>query len=65
MLGLLGAREDKAREEISRLREEAERVQAVLVAAEGALARLGGAGATVAEVPAETAAPATEDRQSA
>jgi hypothetical protein len=41
---------------------ETERVQAVLVAA---LARLGGARATVAMVLAETPAPATEDRQAA
>ncbi|MFF4728716.1 hypothetical protein ACFY3M_25835 [Streptomyces mirabilis] len=54
VLGLLEAREKKAREEVARLREEAERVQAALAVAEGALVRLSGARATVAEVLDET-----------
>lgn len=53
VLGLLEAREKKVREEVARLREEAERVQAALVAAEGALARLAGARETVSEVLGE------------
>jgi hypothetical protein len=53
VLGLLEAREKSAREEVARLREEAERVQAALGAAESALARPADARATVAEVLAE------------
>ncbi|MEU5893912.1 hypothetical protein ABZ835_45020 [Streptomyces sp. NPDC047461] len=47
VLGLLEAREKRVREEIARLREEAERVQAALSEAEGALQRLVDARATV------------------
>ncbi|MFF4406124.1 hypothetical protein ACFY2W_09325 [Streptomyces sp. NPDC001262] len=50
VLGLLEAREEKVREEIARLREEAERVQAALGDAECVLQRLADARATVAEV---------------
>ncbi|MFE7232484.1 hypothetical protein ACWCRF_09205 [Streptomyces sp. NPDC002405] len=50
MLGLLEAREKKVREDIARLREEAERVQAALCKAERALDRLVNARVTVAEV---------------
>jgi F0F1-type ATP synthase membrane subunit b/b' len=50
VLGLLEAREKRVREEIARLREEAERVQAALGEAEGALQRLVDARATVAAV---------------
>jgi len=50
VLGMLEAREKKVREEVARLREEADRVQAALVAAEGALVKLVGARETVAEV---------------
>ncbi|KIZ18459.1 hypothetical protein [Streptomyces natalensis] len=53
VLGLLEAREKKVREEVAQLREEAERVQAALDAAECALQRLTDARATVAEVLAE------------
>ncbi|MFG2795092.1 hypothetical protein [Streptomyces sp. NPDC048419] len=53
MLGLLEAREQRAREEIARLREKAQRVQAALRAVEGGLGRLVDARATVAEVSAE------------
>ncbi|MFJ3308495.1 hypothetical protein ACIPSA_36720 [Streptomyces sp. NPDC086549] len=53
VLGLLEAREKRVREEIAGLREEAERVQAALGAAERALERLVDARATVAEVLAE------------
>ncbi|MEU9150527.1 hypothetical protein AB0D59_08265 [Streptomyces sp. NPDC048417] len=53
VLGLLEAREKRVREEIAGLREEAERVQAALGEAEGALQRLVDARATVAEVLAE------------
>ncbi|RFC70914.1 hypothetical protein [Streptomyces sp. AcE210] len=56
MLGLLEAREKKVREEVAPLREEAERVQATLAAAEGALERPAGALAAVAEMLAETLA---------
>ena len=51
MLGLLEAREKKVREEVARLREEAERVRAALDAAESTLARPSEARETVAEVP--------------
>lgn len=54
VLGLLEAREKKVREEVARLRQEAERVQAALDAAESALERLAGARVTVAEVLAES-----------
>ncbi|MEU2601429.1 hypothetical protein ABZ669_30620 [Streptomyces hirsutus] len=50
MLGLLEAREKRVREEIARLREEAERVRAALGEAEHVLQRLVDARATVAEV---------------
>lgn len=53
VLGLLEAREKKVREEVARLREEAERVQATLGEAERALQRLAHARVTVAEVLAE------------
>ncbi|MDK0524108.1 hypothetical protein [Streptomyces sp. ML-6] len=53
VFGLLEAREKKVREEVARLQEEAERVQAALGAAEWALRRLGDARATVAEALAE------------
>lgn len=61
VLGLLEAREKKVREEVARLREEAERVGAALDAAECALRRLGDALQTVAEALAE--APAEESGQ--
>jgi hypothetical protein len=44
---MLEAREKKVREEVARLREEADRVQAALVAAEGALVKLAAARETV------------------
>jgi hypothetical protein len=50
VLGLLEAREKKIREEVARLREEAERVQAALGEAELALQRLVDARITVTEV---------------
>ncbi|MER5802123.1 hypothetical protein [Streptomyces mirabilis] len=50
VLGLLEAREKSAREEITRLREEAERVRAALGEAERRLQRLVDARVTVAEV---------------
>lgn len=50
VLGLLEAREKKVREEVARLREEAERVQAALGEAERAIQRLADARVTVAEV---------------
>lgn len=50
VLGLLEAREKKVREEVTRLREEAERAQAALGEAERALQRLADARVTVAEV---------------
>ncbi|MFD0272268.1 hypothetical protein ACFVGY_37795 [Streptomyces sp. NPDC127106] len=53
VMGLLEAREKKVREEVARLREEAERVQAALGVAEHALERLALARVTVAEVLAE------------
>ncbi|WP_326778845.1 hypothetical protein [Streptomyces sp. NBC_01445] len=56
VLGLLEAREKKIREEVAQLREEAERVQAALAAAEDAVERLAGARAAVAEVLAEAPA---------
>ncbi|MFJ3310049.1 hypothetical protein ACIPSA_45005 [Streptomyces sp. NPDC086549] len=53
VLGLLEAREKRVREEVARLREEAERVQVALGEAERALQRLTDARVTVAEVLAE------------
>ncbi|MEV8548103.1 hypothetical protein AB0506_55655, partial [Streptomyces sp. NPDC051572] len=50
VLGLLEAREKMVREEITRLREEAERVQAALGVAERELQRLVDARVTVTEV---------------
>ncbi|MCX5197063.1 hypothetical protein OOK31_24725 [Streptomyces sp. NBC_00249] len=50
VLGMLEAREKKAREEVARLREEAERVQTALAAAENTVARLADARETVADV---------------
>ena len=50
VLGLLEAREKRVREEITRLREEAERVQAALGEAERELQRLVDARVTVTEV---------------
>ncbi|MFF9206315.1 hypothetical protein ACF1AE_31850 [Streptomyces sp. NPDC014986] len=65
VLGLLEAREKKVREEIARLREEAERVQAALGEAERVLERLVDARATVAEVLAEPPSKVTEPAGSA
>ncbi|MFF9206452.1 hypothetical protein ACF1AE_32610 [Streptomyces sp. NPDC014986] len=53
VLGLLEAREKKVREEVARLRDEAERVQAALGEAERALQRLADARVMMAEVLAE------------
>lgn len=53
VLRLLEAREKEVREEVARLREEAERVQAALGEAERALQRLADARVMVAEVLAE------------
>lgn len=53
VLGLLDAREKKAREEVVRLPEEAERVRAALPATERDLDRLADARVTVTEVLAE------------
>ncbi|MFD5121189.1 hypothetical protein [Streptomyces sp. NPDC058385] len=50
VLGLLEALEKNVREEVARLREEAERVQAALGSAQAELSRLADARATVAEV---------------
>ncbi|MGW0602300.1 hypothetical protein ACWD11_35120 [Streptomyces sp. NPDC002776] len=62
VLGLLDARVKKVREEVARLQEEAERVQAALGEAERALQRLVDARVTVTEVltepPSATAEPA-------
>ncbi|WP_150135861.1 hypothetical protein [Streptomyces hyaluromycini] len=65
VLGLLEAREKRVREEIARLREEAERVQAALSGAEAALQRLVDARATVAEVLAGPPSAVVEPVQSA
>jgi len=65
VLGLLEAREKKVREEIARLREEAERVQAALGDAERALQRLVDARVTVAEVLAQPPSVGTEPAGSA
>ncbi|WP_060904984.1 hypothetical protein [Streptomyces scabiei] len=63
VLGLLEAREKKVREEIARLREEAERVQAALGEAERALERLVDARVTVAEVLAQPPSAVTEPQR--
>ncbi|WP_406131651.1 hypothetical protein [Streptomyces sp. NBC_00989] len=63
VLGMLEAREKKFREEVARLREEADRVQAALVAAEGALVKLAAARETVAEVLGEQAGPPGRDTE--
>ncbi|NUJ99659.1 hypothetical protein [Streptomyces lunaelactis] len=60
VLGLLEAREKKVREEIARLREEAERVQAALGEAERSLDRLVNARVTVAEVLAGSSSAVVE-----
>ncbi|MFH8477187.1 hypothetical protein [Streptomyces sp. NPDC018000] len=60
VLGLLEAQEKKVREEVARLREEAERVQAAVDEAECALQRLVDARVTVAEVLAGSPAVAAE-----
>ncbi len=60
VLGLLEAREKKVREQVARLREDAERVHAALGEAERALQRLVDARATVAEVLAEPPSPVAE-----
>ncbi|MGW4985795.1 hypothetical protein [Streptomyces mirabilis] len=65
VLGLLEAQEKKVREEIARLREEAERVQATLGEAERALQRLVDARVTVAEVLAEPPSAVGEPARSA
>ncbi|MFE7314066.1 hypothetical protein ACFU7T_13320 [Streptomyces sp. NPDC057555] len=59
VLGLLEAREKKVREEVARLREEAERITAALSAAEARLERLRQARETVTEVLAEPDAETT------
>ncbi|WP_181449587.1 hypothetical protein [Streptomyces cyaneus] len=56
VLGLIEARKKKIREGVAQLREEAERAQAALAAAEDAPERPAGAWATVAEVPADAPA---------
>ncbi|MCX4579782.1 hypothetical protein OHB41_42705 [Streptomyces sp. NBC_01571] len=65
VLGLLEAREKRVREEIARLREETERVQAALGDAERALQRLVDARVTVAEVLAEPSSKVAESARSA
>ncbi|MCX5096355.1 MULTISPECIES: hypothetical protein [Streptomyces] len=65
VLGLLEAREKRVREEIARLREEAERVQAALGDAERALQRLVDARVTVVEVLGEPPSAVAEPAQSA
>ncbi|MBT2421859.1 hypothetical protein J7F01_40680 [Streptomyces sp. ISL-22] len=65
VLGLLEAREKRVREEISRLRGEAERVQAALGEAERVLQRLVDARATVAEVLAEPPSAVAEPQRGA
>lgn len=59
VLGLLEAREKKVREEVARLREEAERITAALSAAEAQLERLAQARETVTEVLAGPSAAET------
>ncbi len=63
VLGLLESREKKVREEVARLREEAERVQTALDAAEYALRRLADARETVTDVLAERTAEETGPAQ--
>ncbi|MDX2572021.1 hypothetical protein, partial [Streptomyces scabiei] len=63
VLGLLEAREEKVGEEIARLREEAERVQAALGEAERVLQRLVDARTTVAEVLAEPPSAVAEQQR--
>ncbi|MFF4503721.1 hypothetical protein [Streptomyces sp. NPDC001401] len=65
VLGLLEAREKRFREEIARLQEEAQRVQAVLGEAERELQRLADARVTVTEVPAGPPSMVTEPTGSA
>lgn len=65
VLGLLEAREKRVREEIARLREEAERVQAALGEAERVLQRLVDARVTVAEVLAGPPSVVTEPARDA
>ncbi|WP_443070616.1 hypothetical protein [Streptomyces sp. SLBN-115] len=65
VLGLLEAREKRVREEIARLREEAERVQAALGEAERGLQRLVDARVTVTEVLAGPPSVVTEPTGSA
>ncbi|MFI1797389.1 hypothetical protein ACH427_08540 [Streptomyces sp. NPDC020379] len=65
VLGLLEARQMKVREEVARLREEAERVQAALDAAERAFPRLADTRETVAEVLAGPPAGETGQAQAA
>ncbi|MFF3326992.1 hypothetical protein [Streptomyces sp. NPDC002889] len=65
VLGLLEAREKNVREEVAGLREEAERVQAALIAAEFTLQRLAQARETVAEVLAESPSAVAESARSA
>ncbi|MDX2939159.1 hypothetical protein [Streptomyces ipomoeae] len=65
VLGLLEAREKRVREEIVWLREEAERVQAVLGEAERALQRLVDARAMVSEVLAEPSSAVAEPARGA
>ncbi|MEU8934795.1 hypothetical protein AB0D30_33525 [Streptomyces sp. NPDC048409] len=65
VLGLLEAREKKVREEVARLREEAERVQAALGEAERVLERLVDARVTVAGVLAEPSSAVAEPARSA
>ncbi|MGW3953047.1 hypothetical protein ACWEKM_19505 [Streptomyces sp. NPDC004752] len=65
VLGLVEAREEKVRAEVARLREEAERVTAVLSAAEVQLERFGQARVTVTEVPAGPDADTTTQARAA
>ncbi|MGP4083204.1 hypothetical protein [Streptomyces sp. KR55] len=65
VLGLLEGREKQVREEIARLREEAERVQAALDEAETVLQRLADARVTVAEVLAMPLSTVMEPRRGA
>ncbi|MDO0930247.1 hypothetical protein QQY66_28020 [Streptomyces sp. DG2A-72] len=65
VLGLLEAREKRVREEITRLREKAERVQAALGEAERELQRLVDARVTVTEVLAGPSSAVTEPTEGA
>ncbi|MFW6694850.1 hypothetical protein [Streptomyces sp. MAR4 CNX-425] len=65
VLGLLEARRKRVREEVARLREEAERIAAALSAAGAQLRRLGRARETVTEVLAEPEATETVQVQAA